>query len=336
MRGVGAAPPTVTAFALLLATAAPAPARAAGPTSVEQARQAAAQVSFEGVLDVLWSDGGATRTQRLTVEAADGNLLVLGPNRVMARSPFERLVARNGRGWDEVWLPGVGPGARPDGGGKYRIADLADGPVVAGRPTRTVEISEHDVVRERMYLDTATALLLRRDQYDAGGGVARTMAFETLAVRPPSPAIAAPRSPAHHAPQPVPAGRVASAGAPDGLDDGYRRLGVFRTGDALHVLYSDGLYDLSVFQQGGRLRRSDLPPSGDRVAVGRATGWRYAWAGGQLVVWAAKGRVFTAVSDAPVDQLLLAVRSLPELPARRASLAAKLRRACQAMMDPLA
>jgi hypothetical protein len=37
-----------------------------------------------------------------------------------------------------------------------------------------------------------------------------------------------------------------------------------------------------------------------------------------------------------VDQLLLAVRSLPELPARRASLAAKLRRACQAMMDPLA
>jgi hypothetical protein len=69
--------------------------------------------------------------------------------------------------------------------------------------------------------------------------------------------------------------------------------------------------------------------------VGSATGWRYPWPGGQLVVWSAGGKVYTAVSDAPVDQVLTAVRSLPPVPSRELSLLGKIKRACQALMQPL-
>ena len=104
----------------------------------------------------------------------------------------------------------------------------------------------------------------------------------------------------------------------------------------LQVLYSDGLYDLSLFQQQGRLRGSDLPGKGERVSVRGTTGWRYPWPGGQLVVWSAGGRVFTAVSDAPADQVLTAVRSLPKVPGGELSLLGKIRRAAQALVQPLA
>jgi hypothetical protein len=128
----------------------------------------------------------------------------------------------------------------------------------------------------------------------------------------------------------------AAAVAPVDLVDGYRRLGVYRSGGVLHALYSDGIYDLSVFEQAGRLRRSDLPASGVGVPVAGTTGWTYAWAGGRLLVWSKGGRIFTAVSDAPDDQLLLAVRSLPPLPADHPSLLSKLERACKTLMEPLA
>jgi len=128
---------------------------------------------------------------------------------------------------------------------------------------------------------------------------------------------------------------ASEADVPPALADGYERMGIYSSGAVLHALYSDGVYDLSLFQQAGRLRTSDLPPSGERVAVGGDTGWRYPWPGGQLVVWSAGGKVFTAVSDAPADQVLAAVRSLPLSPGRELSLLGKVRRACQALMEPL-
>ena len=41
--------------------------------------------------------------------------------------------------------------------------------------------------------------------------------------------------------------------APETLPDGYQRVGVYQRGDTVQVVYSDGLYDLSVFQQPGRI-----------------------------------------------------------------------------------
>ena len=130
-------------------------------------------------------------------------------------------------------------------------------------------------------------------------------------------------------PRPV---RVSAA---PGLTEGFQRLGVYRRSGVTQALYSDGLYDLSVFEQRGRLRRDDVPVGGTRVAVGGAAGWSYAWPGGNLIVWEAGGSVLTAVSDAPLEQLLAAARSVPPPASRGASFWAKLRAACATLVQPL-
>lgn len=324
----------VATAALVLGMAGAAPALA-GPAPLEQAREAAEHTAFEGVLHVRWRDGDVTRSERLTVEAASGALVVHGANRVMARPAFGRLVSHRGGGWEEMWLPSLAPTHRPDGS-KYVTTSPVDGPQVAGRTSRVVEVHHEGALLERIYLDAETGLLLERDQFDPQGAVVRTLAFESLTIGHALAPPADPGSKAHHAPKAVAPDRLGrSAVAPGALADGYQRTGLYRDGSVLHVLYSDGMYDLSVFQQPGRLRRSDVPPSGERVTVGRATAWRYPWAGGQLVVWSSGGKVFTAVSDAPADQVLAAVRSLPPAPTRELSLLGKVRRACQALMEPL-
>ena len=112
-------------------------------------------------------------------------------------------------------------------------------------------------------------------------------------------------------------------------------MGIYRSGSVLQALYSDGVYDLSLFKQPGKLRSSDLPDAGDRIDLGDSTGWRYVWPGGQVLVWSDGGSVFTAVSDAPPEQVVDAVRSLPRIPTGELSLLGKIRRACQALMEPL-
>lgn len=312
------------------------PALAAGPAPLEQARQAAEHLSFEGTLQVGWRDGTVTRTEHLAVEAAGGALLVRGANQVMARPAFGRLLAHGIGGWEEMWLPSLAPGPRPDGASKYATTAPADGPSVAGRTTRVVEVRLRGALLERIYLDRETDILLGRDQFDGRGDVLRNVGFETFRLAPSASAPAPPPSPAHHAQQVVAMDHLpASTVAPGILADGYQRTGIYRAGAVTQVLYSDGLYDLSLFEQEGRLRHADLPPSGEQVAVGTANGWRYPWPGGQLVVWSTGGKVFTAVSDAPTDQVLAAVRSLPASPSHELSLLGKARRACQALMQPL-
>lgn len=325
----------VVTAALVVAMVGAAPALAAGPAPLERAREAAEHTAFQGVLHVRWRDGDVARSERLTVEAAAGALVVHGRNRVMAGPAFGRLVSHGEGGWEEMWLPSLAPAHRPDGS-KYVTTAPVDGPEVAGRVSRVFEVRHQGALLERIYLDAETGLLLQRDQFDAQGAVVRTLAFESLTIGHTGSRLAHPPSKAHHAPEAVAPEQLGrSAVAPGALADGYERLGIYRDGPVLHVLYSDGVYDLSVFQQPGRLRSSDVPPSGERVTVGRATGWRYPWPGGQLVVWSSAGRVFTAVSDAPASQVLAAVRSLPPAPARELSLLAKVRRACQALMEPL-
>lgn len=327
---------TVAAVVLVAGLAAPAPASAGGPAPLDQARYAAEHTVFEGVLEVRWRDGGETRSERLRVEAAGGSLMVRGANLVMARPDYGRLLAHGGGGWEEMWLPSLAPSARPDGTAKYRTTAPVAGPAVAGRPTKVVEIHTGGTLLERIYLDTETDLLLERDQFDGEGAVVRRLAFESLTIGRVAEPLTPPRSPAQHAPDQVRPEHLSSpAAAPETLADGYQRMGIYKSGSVLQVLYSDGVYDLSLFQQQGRLRRSDLPGEGERVSVRGATGWRYPWPGGQLVVWSADGRVFTAVSDAPADQVITAVRSLPRVPRQELSFFGKVRRAAQALVQPL-
>ena len=317
--------------AVVLLVASP-PALASGPAPLEEARHAAEQTAFEGVLQVRWRDGEAFRSERLTVQAAGGALMVRGANQVMARPAFGRLLAHGSGGWEEMWLPSLAPTPRPEGVPKYSMTSTAEGGSVAGRRTKVIEVHHGGRLLERIHLDVDNELLLQRDQYDARGQIVRTLAFDSITMNPSGPPPAPPSSPARRAPKKVSAERLRS---PETLGEGYQRMGIYRTGSALQALYSDGVYDLSLFQQPGKLRDSDLPASGERVDLVDATGWRYAWAGGQVVVWSEGGSVFTAVSDAPPEQVVDAVRSLPRIPTRELSLIGKIRRACQALMEPL-
>ncbi len=329
-----AAGTAVLVLAGTLATVAPAaasPVRAAARGSanpLEDARRAAGQTSFVGVMQVRWLDGSQPRVERVTVHADRGSLVFKGGTELMAAPTSERLVD-HGDGWDVIWPAGLGPGSRPDATAKYDISDRPGAPV-AGLPTTVYDIRRDGRLSERLHLHSDTSLLLSREQFDDGGEVVRFVGFEALKLEPSAPVVTpAPTDRRRHVP------RAVSVADGSNLAEGFQRLGVYRRSGVIQALYSDGLYDLSVFQQQGRLRRGDLPARGAEVDVGGSTGWRYAWPGGNLVVWQAGDSVLTTVSDAPLDQVLAAARSVPRPAPRQASFWTKLRAACATLVQPL-
>jgi sigma-E factor negative regulatory protein RseB len=319
----------VAAFASPPSTAAVA---AQDDQPLEAAGRAAAHVTFTGSMEVTWSDEQGEHSQTLSVQGGNGSVVVRGSNEVMA-SPQQRLVEHAGGSWDLLWPVTAGVGGRPAPGLKYQL-QASPGPTVSGRTTRLVEVRQGGEVLERLYLDDATNLLLRREQFDRGAGPFRTVGFESITFNETTPAPEFPNKVVNHSPKTVSAGHLPSGvSAPGALAGKYQRLGLYRRPGVVQVVYSDGLYDLSVFQQRGRLDRAGLP-SATRVAIGSANGWHYSWPGGHVVVWEGAGTVYTGVSDAPLDQVLAALRSLPPVSAP-SSLLSRLRQACRTLIDPL-
>ena len=242
-----------------------------------------------------------------------------------------RLVRRDGA-WDLVWPAGMDRPALPATTGKYELVQRA-GPAVAGRPTSVVDVARAGVTQERLYLDLATGLILRRQELDGRGKVRREVAFERLIVTSGAPLPAPPVPVADRSPRVLAA--AADLGrpyrAPAALAGGYRRVGTYRRPQGLQVLYSDGLYSLSVFEERGRLDHDAIPAGGQPVGVRGHRGWHYAWPGGEVVLWQAGDAVFTAVGEAPVDDVLAAVASMPG--ATRPTTVDRLRRACRALLE---
>lgn len=300
------------------------PLRAAG--------HAAERLSFVGVLDVRWLDGATAHAESLLVQASNGSVVVKGDNTVMA-SPQQRLVEHAGGVWDLLWPVTAVGAARPPASRKYQFINAAPA-AVSGRSARVVEVRWGGQLLERLALDEATGLLLRREQFENGGGPSRTVEFQSISFNPTT-VDAATGKIVNAAPEVVPPTRIPSGiSAPRALTDGYERVGLYRRSGVMQVLYSDGLYDLSVFEQRGRLDRQDLP-EGDSVQIGESRGWHGVWPGGHVLVWERSGTVYTAVSDAPLDQLLGAVRSLPPASAPRSFLR-QLRQVCRLLIEPLA
>lgn len=334
LAGVRSGAPVAVGTLIVLAVFATSTTVVAEPNAeqaLHAAGQAAERVSFQGVLLMRWSEGATEHTKSLLVEGADGSVMVRGDSAALA-SPRQRLVEHDGE-WDFLWpVPLSGPD-RPSPGVKYEVR-TAPGATVVGRPARVVEFRHGGVLLERLYLDTETDLLLRREQFDGGANPARTIGFETVTIGSSNAAPRVPEKVVDAAASPVTGRRLPSGvSAPPNLPDSYKRLGVYRRSDVTQVLYSDGLYDLSVFQQEGRLDRRDLP-GGQKVQVGERTGWHYVWPGGHVVVWDARGVVHTAISDAPLAQVMAAVRSIPAS-GGSASLLRRLRQVCRALVQPL-
>lgn len=325
-----------TLGAVLLTTAPASSAAATSEDPLDRARHAAETASFVGIVQVRWLDGGTEHSERITVQCSDGAVVVRGGNQVMAAPGAGRLLQHPDGGWDLLWSSRLGMGQRPDTTAKYHTTQVA-GPPVADRPTMAVDVDEHGLLRERLYIDDESGLVLKREQFDPAGTLSRAVVFDTLVLDPATPAPPPPSSPADQAATAVSPERLGSPGlAPDQLAGSYRRLGVYRRSGVVQVLYSDGMYDLSVFEQRGRLDRHSLVAGGSPVDVGTAAGWRYTWPGGHVVLWQAGGRVYTVVSDAPLDQVVAAANSLPALAAGSPSVLDRLRRVARAVIQPLA
>ena len=271
------------------------------------ARHAATEHDFTGVLEVSWSDGGRSQSREVPVRSTSGVLALGDQGEVVVDGPSRFLHAT--QGWLAMWRSATQPDV-PSPSQKWDLT-LHDGPVIAGRATRQVDAADHQVrVRERLYFDESTGLLLRREQLDLRGNTVRAVGFVSIDEAAgaffgvvPAEAPRAPRSAATRQPQ-----SIESVGAPfrapSTAGDGFRLAGRYRdAGDTVQLFYSDGLFGISVFEQEGKLDWSGLPAGGASRTVAGHDGRRYGTPAGIVTIWESDDVVYTAVTDAPDDQL---------------------------------
>lgn len=197
--------------------------------------------------------------------------------------------------------------------GLERSDDLDSG------PARVVRFERDGVVRERLYVDRATGLVVRRETYGADGKAERVVALTDLEIR--AQTVATPESLEEWRDREAVAVDVILAQrgrwhVPESLPLGFELVSglLVDHGDALHLHYSDGLYSLSVFQQPGRVDPSSLDGAVGYHTDGTSV---YRWPGAEpeRMVWTGDGMTFTAVTDAPTTVAMAAVADLPHDPA---------------------
>jgi sigma-E factor negative regulatory protein RseB len=277
-----------------------------GQQLFDNARRAAEEHDFAGIVEVSWSDAAGRHRSDVVVRSANG-VLALGDRPQVIIEGAQRFV-QSPSGWLTVWGQSTRV-AVPPASAKWDLR-VQNGPDVAGRSTREVDAAHRGGgrIRERLYFDDATGLLLRREQLDGHGRVERTIGFTTIGdtggmfLGPGQ----APQPPAHSASrQPRNLDDVtAPFEAPGTTGDAFRLVGRYgESGDTVHLFYSDGLFSVSVFEQQGALDWSSLPPGGEPRTVSGRDAREYRTAGGVVTVWQAGDVVYTTVSDAPSDQV---------------------------------
>ncbi len=194
------------------------------------------------------------------------------------------------------------------------------GSSVLGRPVTLVEATAgatpDGAVAARWWVDDATGMLLWQETYDAAGAVARASGFTQLRVttRPVFLPHLAPRLATSTTTASLTLSNVADLstrgwfcqGQLAGLSLVRLRSDEATDPDALHMVYSDGVSTLSVFEQRGTLAG---PPAGSvqdddlqaYVREGTPT----------MVTWRSGDRVFTVVTDGSTELMHAAVAALP-------------------------
>jgi sigma-E factor negative regulatory protein RseB len=283
---------------------------------LERAREAAETQTFDGVVAVEWRDGRHRHSEHVSVRHT-GGVLRFGDGVVGAGA--RRMVQHGTDGWLSLWSHDIAT-LGPSPTAKYALT-VEPGPDVAARPTDVVAVQLVGVnrLRERLYVDRQSGLLLRRELLDARGGPYRSVAFTTITTPAGGVDIAALGS----APQvtrsrvPAPARRLkAPYRLKSRIGSGYRLVGAYKTNGMVQQFYSDGLHGLSVFEQRGHLRGAETnlageTGSGREVEISGRTMRAYSASVGEAVVWESDGVVYTAVTDAPWSDLAGAVRDLP-------------------------
>jgi hypothetical protein len=309
---------------------------------LDRAREAAQTQSFDGQVVVEWHDGQQRHAAEVPVRSA-GGVLRFGDEVVGAGA---RRMVHGTDGWLSLWGNDVTT-LGPSPAAKYRLT-VEPGPDVAARPTDMVSVALVGAsrLRERLYVDRASGLLLRRELLDSHGNPYRSVAFTTISTANTVVAAAAASAPrATRSQEPAPARHLkAPYKLKSRIGSGYRRLGAYKSAGVVQQYFSDGLHGLSVFEQRGHLkstetREPDQPPptqtelagetgSGRRVEIAGRTMRAYSASVGEAVIWESDGVVYTAVTDAPWSDLAGAVRDLPH-----ADPPGRLRRVAQAVVS---
>jgi hypothetical protein len=280
-----------------------------GAQLLDAARRAAQEQDYSGVLEVSWSDTRGEHSSNVSVRSANG-VLALGDRPQVIVSGARRFV-QGPNGWLSVWSQETQPNL-PSPTAKWDLP-VRDGPTVAGRPTREVDAIDRHTgrVRERLYLDEVTSLLLRREQLDTRGRTVRAVGFTTIG----EPAVGVVVGPVPGGTPQTPSGSTnrqprvlhevtAPFHAPRSAGDRFRLVGRYdEDGHTLHLFYSDGLFSVSVFEQKGQLDPTGLPAGAESRTVAGLDVRQYRTPGAVVQVWGSADVVYTTVSDAPLDQL---------------------------------
>ena len=234
----------------------------AATTLLDRSRHAASGNQFHGTMVVQWREAGRLQARHVAVWVTDG-VLHMGENRVV--SAGSRRLLKTSSGWRLLWS-GSSKEATPDPTRKYRFRVL-DKTSVAGRAATPVAIvrAGERAVRERLFFDQASGLLLRRDQFDEKGRLIRRVAFTEISAPQPATRTDARDLPnaSHKAANrgPWALRRVPDdLSAPKRIGDGFVLLGVYgQPGGSTQLYYSDGLVGLSVFEKAGDLAWDRAP-----------------------------------------------------------------------------
>jgi hypothetical protein len=177
-------------------------------------------------------------------------------------------------------------------------------------------------LREVLYADVETGLIVRRETYGRDGEPVRTVAYTHLAVTDQLPSMprALGRDVEQHEVTAADADARRDEGflIPESLPLGYDLVTALEVPGAhvptVHLIYADGLYSLSVFQQQGRMKSTVIAGASElRTPTGGAV-WRWPGSEPRRIVWSGEGVTFTALADTPTDELLEAIAGLPTDP----------------------
>lgn len=276
-------------------------------TLLDRSRRAASGNEFHGTMVVEWREGGRLQARHVAVRMTDG-VLHMGQNRIV--SAGSRRLLKTSSGWQLLWS-GSSKVATPDPTRKYRF-HVTGKTSVAGRATTSlvIERAGERAVRERLFFDQASGLLLRRDQFDENGRLIRRVAFTEISVPQPTTAsdagvlpntsdTAANRGP--WALRAVPR----DLNAPKRIGDGFVLLGMYgQPGGSTQLYYSDGLVGLSVFETAGDLAWDELPAGGRTTTLGGTRARVYPTAAGSAVVWEQNDVTYTCVTDGSMGEVV--------------------------------
>lgn len=271
-----------------------------------RSRDAASEHEFDGTVVIEWHERGQRHERTVSVHVSKGVLRMGGDRLVSAGT---RRLMRTNTGWQVLWAVGS-VGSEPDPTRKYRFV-VSHSVSIAQRSATQVAIGRlgSSGVRERLFFDDATGMLLRRDQLDARGRLVRRFAFLKMS-RPRTtgasktdvlPKISRQsRLSAPQALQHVPD----DLRSPKRIGEGFVLSGVYSHPDgSVQLYYSDGLLGLSVFERAGQLEWDALPAGGRTVELGDVRARVYRSAAGSAVVWGNHDVTYTCVTDAPLDEV---------------------------------